>query len=128
MRNQVTEYIKGCATCQMTKTNTNPSKPVIFLITSEPNPLPFQTIAMDLITDLPTSDGYNTILTITDHDCSKAAIFIPCNKTIDTEGVVAAYTTHMTPHYRIPRKIISDRDPWFTAKFSTELCRILGIK
>src|SRR5487761_1748842 len=128
MRNQVTEYIKGCATCQMTKVNTNPSKPAIFPITSEPNPLPFQTIAMDLITDLPVSDGYDTILTITDHDCSKAAIFIPCNKTIDAEGVAAAYATHVTPHYGIPQKIISDRDPQFTAKFSTELCKILGIK
>jgi Chromo (CHRromatin Organisation MOdifier) domain len=32
------------------------------------------------------------------------------------------------PHYGTPRKIISDRDTRFTSNFTTELCRILGIK
>jgi hypothetical protein len=31
-------------------------------------------------------------------------------------------------HYGIPKKVISDRDPCFTSKFTKELCRILGIK
>jgi transposase InsO family protein len=34
----------------------------------------------------------------------------------------------MIPHYSLPRKIISDRDPRFTSNFTTELCRILGVK
>src|SRR5579863_1710026 len=83
---------------------------------------------MDLITDLPSSNGYDMILMITDYDCSKAAFFLPCNKTINTEGIAWLYTTNIIPHYGIPKKIISDRDPWFTAQFSKELCHILGIK
>src|SRR5579863_7389822 len=83
MKLDITEYIKGCATCQMTKTNTNPNKPAISPITPKPNALPFQMVAMDLITDLLTSNRYNMILMITDHDCLKAAFFLPCNKTID---------------------------------------------
>ena len=128
MRNDITNYIKGCATCQMTKTNTNPNKPALYLITTEPNALPFQTVAMDLIMDLPISEGYDTIFTVTDHDCSKAAFFIPCNKIIDAKGIAGLYATHITPHYGIPLKIISDRDPRFTANFSRELCCILGVK
>src|SRR5579863_4722887 len=128
MKLDVTEYIKGCATCQMTKTNTNPNKPAISPITPEPNALPFQMVAMDLIMDLPSSNGYDTILTITDHDCSKAAFFLPCNKTIDAKGIARLYATNIVPYYGIPKKIISDRDPQFTARFSKELCRILGIK
>jgi hypothetical protein len=32
------------------------------------------------------------------------------------------------PHYGIPLQIISDRDPCFDSKFTTELCRLLGIR
>jgi len=60
------EYIKGCATCQMTKVNTQPTRPPLFPIYSEINALPFQTISLDFIVKLPVSDGYDTILTITD--------------------------------------------------------------
>jgi hypothetical protein len=59
--------------------------------------LPFQTIALDFIVKLPVSNGYDSILTVTDHDCSKAAIFIPCNETISTKGVARLY-----PHYVFP--------------------------
>jgi len=76
----ITEYIKGCATCQMTKVNTHPTHPPMFPITPADNAHPFETIAMDFITKLPQSGGFATILTITDTDCSKVSIFIPCHK------------------------------------------------
>jgi len=82
---------------------------------------------MDFITKLPQSGGFNTILMITDTDCSKASIFIPCHETIDSEGVTLLYLNHVIPHYGIPHKIISDCDVRFVSKFSTELCRILKI-
>jgi Integrase zinc binding domain len=110
MRDHITQYIKGCATCQMHKVNTNPTKPPLYPITPMPDALPFQTIALDFITKLPVSEGYDTILTITDHDCSKASLFIPCKETIDSEGVAQLFAQHVVPHYGTPRKIISDRD------------------
>ena len=82
---------------------------------------------MDFITKLPPSGAYDTILTITDTDCSKASIFIPCNETIDSEGVAQLYLTHVLPHYGIPKKIISDRDPRFTSRFGQALCQALDI-
>jgi hypothetical protein len=108
MKTFITEYIKGCAICQMSKINHNPTYPPLFLISSTENACPFKTIALDFITKLPLLGGYNTILTITDTDCSKASIFLPCHKTIDSEGVAMLYATHMTPHYGIPHKVISD--------------------
>src|SRR5712675_629326 len=128
MKNYTTEYIKGCAICQMSKINTNPSKPALFPITPEPNALPFQTISLDFIVKLPESEGFDTILTITDHDCSKAAISTPCNETIDAAGVVKLYATHVFPHYGLPKKVISDRDPRFASNFSHKMCDLLGIK
>jgi len=112
----------------MNKVNTNPSKPPIYPITPTPDALLFQTIALDFITKLPESLGNDTILMITDHDCSKASIFILCKEAIDSEGVAKLYLQHVVPHYGLPKKIISDRDTWFTSNFTKELCRILGIK
>ena len=89
--------------------------------------LPFQTVAMDFITKLPKSGKYDTILTITDHDCSKAALFILCKETITAEGVVALYMQHVYKQYGVPKKIISDRDMRFTSKFAKGLCESLQI-
>jgi hypothetical protein len=58
---------------------------------------PFQYVSMDLITDLPLSNNYDSILTIMDQGCSKAAKFIPCNKTIDRKGVAVLYLIHLFP-------------------------------
>ena len=108
MKTWVTEYIHGYATCQMSKVNTSPTRPPLFPITPADNAHPFETIAMDFVTKLPPSGGFDTILTITDTDCSKASVFIPCNKMIDTEGVALLYLTHVFPNYGIPSKIILD--------------------
>jgi hypothetical protein len=82
---------------------------------------------MDLIIDLPLSNGFNSILTIMDHNCTKAALFLPCTKTIDAPGIAGLYTKYVFPHYGALRKVISDRDPQFTVHFARELCRILGM-
>jgi transposase InsO family protein len=89
--------------------------------------LPFTSIAMDFIVKLPISEGYDSILTITD-TFSKACIFIPCNETIDAAGTTLLYATYVLPHYGLPSRIISDRDPHFMATIIQELCCILSIQ
>ncbi len=115
MKKDVEEYIKGCTSCQENKINTHCLQPHLVPITT--NAEPFEVIAMDFIVKLPKFKGYNTILTITDHDCSKAAIFIPCNETIIAEGVVNLIIKHIFPHYGFPRRVISDRDTHFMSLF-----------
>jgi Integrase zinc binding domain len=128
MRDFITKYVKGCVTRQMNKVNTHPTKPLLYPIMPVAEAQPFQTVALDFIVKLPKSNGYNTILTITGRDHSKVALFIPCNKTIDSEGITKLYACHMVPHYGLPKKIISDWDPHFTSNFTTKLCHLLGIK
>jgi hypothetical protein len=70
-------------------------------------------IALDFITKLLTSEENDTILMITDHDCSKVALFFACKETITAEEVAELYAKHVFPHYGIPHKVISDRDPQF---------------
>jgi len=83
---------------------------------------------MDLITDLPKSQGFDSILTIVDQGCSKAAKFIPCTKTIDGTGIALEYLKHLVPWFGLPKRIISDRDPWFTSAFAKEMCKALAIQ
>jgi len=128
MRQDVSDFVKGCATCQSTKPRTNQPKPPLYPIAPEPRALPFETIALDFITKLPESEGNDTILTITDQACSKATFFIPCRETIDAEGVANLYAQKVFPHYGVPKKVISDRDTRFMAKFTKELCQILQIQ
>ena len=128
MKTFINQYIKGCATCQTTKVNTHPAKPPIFPIFPTESALPFRTISLDFITKLPQSRGYDTILTITDHSCSKAAIFIPCKETINSPGVANLFLKHIFPHYHIPQKIISYWDPCFKSHFTKNLCQQLDIK
>jgi Integrase zinc binding domain len=122
MKDFITQYIKGCATCQMTKVNTHLSKPALFPITTDPTALPFQVIALDFVTDLPTSQGYDSILTVTDHDCSKASFLIPCNKTITAEETAELYARTIVPHYGLPTRIISDRDCYDHGLVGCQLC------
>ncbi len=110
MKLDISTYVQGCATCQANKNFPGNLKPPSFPIKTKENALPFETITLDFITKLPESDGYDTILTIIDHDCSKAAFFIPCKETIDTKGVAALLAKTLFPHYGLPRQVISDRD------------------
>jgi hypothetical protein len=125
LKKDVTEYIKGCSTCQSKKNQPNKPKPPLFPISSDMYRTPFTSIAMDFIVKLPISKTYDTILTITD-TFSKASIFIPCNETIDATGVAQLYANYVLPHYGLPLCIISDRDPRFTSSFFRELCRVVG--
>jgi hypothetical protein len=91
MRQWIADYIKGCMTCQQNKIQTHKRKVPLYKITTTTGALPFQQVAMDLITELPSHKGYNAILTIVDHGCSCAAIFLPCSTSITGPGIARLY-------------------------------------
>ena len=107
MKKDVTEYVKGCTTCQSRKNQPNKTKPPMFPIPSDTYDTPFTSIAMDFIVKLPLSESYDTILTITD-TFSKASIFIPCNESINAEKTAKLHATYVLPHYGLPTCIISN--------------------
>ena len=107
----VIQYVQGCAKCQRHKVNTRPTKAPLAPIFPEPKANPFEVIALNFITKLPKSQKYDSILTITDHDCSKASLFIPCTEEITAEGVAELFVRRVFRYYGLSRKIISDRDP-----------------
>ena len=111
MTAEVEQYVKGCATFQQNKTNTQTRKAPLSHIYPTEDAHPFSTVSLDFIVKLPLSRGYDSILTITDQGCTKMVIFLPCCKTIDAAGVAQLYYHHVFPHFGVPTKIITDRDP-----------------
>ncbi len=82
---------------------------------------------MDLITGLPKSQGFDSILTIVDHGCSRGAIFLPCQSTVTGPQIAQMYYQHVYPWYGLPSRIISDWDPRFTSHFRKSLAKELGV-
>ena len=127
MHQWISNYVKGCANCQQNKIITHQKKVPLYRIMTNKDALPFQQIAMDLITGLPQQHGYNAILTIMDHGCSRAAIFLPCTNTITGPGIAQLYLNHVYQWFGLPSQMISDRDPRFTSHFGKALTTKLGI-
>ena len=70
---------------------------------------------MDLITDLPLSWGFNSILVVVDHGLTKGVILLPCNKTITAEQVAELLLEHLYKRFGLPDEFISERGPQFSA-------------
>ena len=128
MAQDVKDYVKGCANCQQNKVNNQARRAPLSPIFAKPNALPFETVAMDFIVKLPLSDGYDSVLTVTDHDCTKAVILIPCNESITAEGVAKLYLEHVFKRVGLPNTFIHDRDTRFMSSFAVKMCQALDIK
>jgi len=60
----VKNYIAGCAICQQMKINTHPSSPGLIPIKGQKDAKPFSQVTCDFITDLPKSDGFDSLMVI----------------------------------------------------------------
>jgi hypothetical protein len=89
--------------------------------------LPFKQIAIDLIMGLLKHKGKDAILTIVDHGCLQAAVFLPYTTTITGLGITQLYMDHVYKWFGLPTKVISDRNPRFTSHFGKSLAQQLKI-
>ena len=83
---------------------------------------------MDFVIKLPNSQGFDTILTVTDQGCTKATILIPCQETMSSLEIAELFKDHVFSYTGIPKKVISDRDIRFTSSVFKELCQNLGVE
>ena len=121
----IKKYVEGCSICQQNKVNTHPTVPPMFPIPSN-EMLPFKQISYDLITGLPESNGFDSLLVMVDHRLSKGVILCPTKLQITAEGVAAIIFRKLFTRFGLFNKVISDRGPQFSAKFTLELSHILG--
>ena len=71
---------------------------------------------MDLITHLPSSEGFNLAFTIV-YRFSKYVNSIPCKVTCSTPDLARMFYDHIVCKFGMLQKIVSDRDSRFLSKF-----------
>ena len=113
--------------CQQYKINRSPSHPSYTSIPASSTTQPFAHCSMDLITDLPLSHGFDSILVMVDHGLTKGVILLPCNKTITAKQVAKLLLENLYKQFSLPDEFISDREPQFSAHTFRELLKLLGI-
>lgn len=118
-------YIPACMQCQRNKSHT--TKPVGLL---HPLPMPDSrgdSIAINFIGPLPVDNGFDCIVTITDH--LGADVRIAATHTdITAEQFAAQFFDLWYCKNGLPLNIVSDRDKLFVSKFWKALHKLTGVK
>ena len=120
----VNTFIAGCAICQQNKVNHHPTCPPLTPIPSFSS-LPFKQLSVDLVTNLPPSNGHDSLMVMVDHGLMKGVILIPCSKTIDAARVAKHFLHHVFKCFGLHDSLISNRGPQFVSAFTRELAWLL---
>jgi hypothetical protein len=124
MRSFVEKFVEGCDVCARKKLQRHPRA------VTEPLAVPqglWEEVGVDLITQLPESNGYDAILVATDL-YGKQIHAIPCTSDINAEGVVDLFYREIFRLHGLPLRMVSDRGPQFAAQLTRLLLERLGIK
>jgi len=105
----------------------HPQQPFGPLMPNKVSNGPWEIISMDLITQLPKSNGYNAICVIVDR-LTKRAYFISINNWFLSKDMVQLLYDKVYPLHGLPLQIILDRGVQYLAKLFQEWCQILGIE
>ena len=81
---------------------------------------------MELITDLPLVNSYDSVLVVVDR-FTKMAHFTPCSKTISGEGMAHLLLNNVVRLHGLLDDVITDHKPQFISHFWQHLVQILGI-
>jgi Chromo (CHRromatin Organisation MOdifier) domain/Integrase zinc binding domain len=126
----VRKYVEGCPQCNGSRV---PRHKPYGQLQSLPLPEhPWQEISMDFITGLPMSSNrqgerLDAILVVVDR-FTKAALFIPTEKTLTAPGLAALLYELVECRYGTPEGIVGDRDKLFTSTFWKEYSEQLAMK
>lgn len=125
LKQDVTEYINKCTSCQVNKiSNRNTKQPMIISTTASE---PFEKVFIDVVGPLTrTFDGNAYILTM-QCDLTKFSIATPmANKESNT--VAYHFVTSFICIHGMPQRLVSDQGTEFLSRVFTETCKLIGIK
>ena len=113
MIKDVEDYVAKCPLCQQHKIDRKPKQGPL-----KPLPIldkPFEWITCDFVTDLPQSQGYDSIMVIVDR-FTKFAIMKPTTKTINARQTAQIIIQEVIASFGTPKRLTTDRGPQFIAE------------
>lgn len=118
----VKNYVKSCLSCQ---TRQAPTRKKYGLLSPLSWPsTPFNRISIDFLENLPSSYGFNHILTIIDHHSRFAVAYATTSLTAE---VVVKYLLQTFFIFGIPKEVLSDRGSAFQSQLNEHLGKALQI-
>src|SRR5258708_40115009 len=108
--------------CAHSKANRH--KPYGFLKQLPIPPRPWESISMDFIEQLPTSEGHTAILVIV--DClTKQSLFIPTHDSIDSLELAQLFLTHVFSKHAMLSHVTSNQDSEVISHFFQSVSNLL---
>ena len=122
----VDEYVRSCATCQMSKPYKASSHgECLPIVATEP----WHTISVDFLSGFPEAQQTKyTDCLVTIDKFTKWVVAVPCRKNPTAAETARLLMTHVFQTFGLPTVIISDRGSQFTAKTWDEVTKGLGIE
>ena len=121
----VKDYVSRCDRCTCFKWSNQAPPGKLKLLDTPPGP--WKEISANFITDLPESEGFDSILVVVDW-FSKEVKFVPCTKSISALDTVKLYLRYVWKHHGLPIGIVLDRGPQFASQVMKDICKRLGIQ
>jgi len=114
MNERIIDFVRSCPDCQQNKTSHH--QPYGLSSPLELPYAPWQSIAMDFITELPISDGCNQLWVIIDR-FTKMVHFLPLQKEGKTAADLASiFAREVWKYHGLPTDIVSDHNSRFTSE------------
>jgi len=126
MNERIIDFVQSCPECQKNKASRH--HPYGLLSPLELPYAPWQSIAMDFITDLPVSEGCDQLWIVIDR-FTKMAHFIPLLQNGKTASDLARiFAKEIWRLHGLPSDIVSDRDSRFTSQVWQEFLKLSDIR
>ena len=124
MQQDILHHVRTCHICQLNKSRHD--KPSSLL---QPVEIPencWECVSINFVTGLPKSvSGLDAILVMVDKR-TKLAHFAPCKTTCDAEQTANLFMHNVVRLHGMPIKILTDRGPQCTSKFTEAMLHLLG--
>jgi hypothetical protein len=124
MTTRVGEYVMTCDACQRNKPSQRLTPGLLMPIESPTRA--GHTWTMDLITQLPKSRGGYDAIVVWVCKFTKLRHYVACKTAISAPQLAQLFLATVVRHHGMPERIISDRDPRFTAHFWRAFWMSLG--
>lgn len=122
----VEKFVTTCHKCQKNKAKAK--KPGGLLKPLRLPYVPWHTVTMDFITQLPRTDGGHDAIFVIVDKLTKMVHLVATTTTATAEQTARLFVDNVWKLHGVPKEVVTDRDPLFTSNFTRALSDIIGTR